>query len=155
MPRVRHGVECPKCRTRYLPASSPYPNGSYLLPLTKSSSAGWTLYCSCGRPQACTHWGWNELKPYAVSRQAHRRGYGSPDEIWDASLPSQFRDMPQGESAETPNGPFVMPPLMARSPDPPGQADKLLPPMYGLHGGKRFRDSQRREDRPVRGGSTW
>lgn len=37
MPRVRYCVECPKCRTRYLPSSSPYRNGSYLIPVRRLS----------------------------------------------------------------------------------------------------------------------
>jgi len=28
--RIRHCIECPKCRTRYLVGYSPYRNGSYL-----------------------------------------------------------------------------------------------------------------------------
>lgn len=83
MLRLRHCVECPKCHTRYLPGSSPYPNGSYLIPLTASLSAGWILYCSCSEPHFSSQWVWRELKPYEVSGQAHRRGFGSPEEIWD------------------------------------------------------------------------
>lgn len=83
MPRVRHCVECPKCLTRYLPGSSPYGNGSYLMPLTENFSAGWMLYCSCSVPHASSQWGWSDLKPYDVSIKAHRRGYGSAAEIRD------------------------------------------------------------------------
>jgi hypothetical protein len=86
MLRVRHCVECPKCRTRYLPGFSPYRNGSYLMPLRDGLSAEWILYCSCSNPHAWSRWGWEELKPYEVCSQAHRRRYGSPDEIWDISL---------------------------------------------------------------------
>jgi hypothetical protein len=85
MLRVRHCVECPKCRTRYLPGFSPYRNGSYLEPLTENLSAGWTLYCSRRAPNVASQWSWNDLKPYAVSTRAHGRGYGTPDEIWDVS----------------------------------------------------------------------
>ena len=86
MLRVRHCIECPKCHTRYLPGSSPYPNGSYLVPLTASLSAGCILYCSCSRPHICSQWGWRELKPYEVSGQAHRRGFGSPEETQQIQL---------------------------------------------------------------------
>jgi hypothetical protein len=83
MVRVRHCVECPKCHTRYLPGFTPYRNGSYLIPLTKGFPAEWTLYCSCGRPHTSTRWSWREFKSYSVTGQAHRRGYGSPEEILD------------------------------------------------------------------------
>ena len=83
MLRVRHCVECPKCRTRYLPGFSPYRNGSYLTPVSVGLSAEWILYCSCSNPHASSRGGWEELKAYVVSSQAHRRRYGSPDEIWD------------------------------------------------------------------------
>ena len=75
-PRVRHCVECPKCLTRYLVGFSPYRNGSYLMPLSAGFSEEWTLYCSCGRPPISSRWNWNELKLYAVSNQAHDRGFG-------------------------------------------------------------------------------
>jgi len=41
----------------------------------------WMLYCSCGSPPISSRWGWNELKMYAVSNEAHDRGYGPPGEI--------------------------------------------------------------------------
>ena len=94
MLRLRHCVECPKCHTRYLPGSSPYPNGSYLIPLTASLSAGCILYCSCSKPHISSQWGWRELKPYEVSGQAHRRGFGSPEEIWDVR--QRWRDLGNG-----------------------------------------------------------
>src|SRR5437660_538137 len=79
--RVRHCVECPKCRTRYLVGFSPYPNGSYLLPITRGLCDEWILYCSCARPPHSSRWNWNELKLYDVGNQAHHRGYGPPEEI--------------------------------------------------------------------------
>jgi hypothetical protein len=85
MLRVRHCVECPKCRTRYLPGSNPYCNGSYLVPLTENLTAGWILFCSCGTAHVASRSNWSELKPYAVSAEAHRRGYGPPDEIRDVN----------------------------------------------------------------------
>jgi hypothetical protein len=81
MARVRHCVECPKCLTRYLPGFSPYRNGSYLLPLTEGFADEWTLYCACGRPPISSRWSWSDLKLYAVSNQAHDRGYGPPEDI--------------------------------------------------------------------------
>ena len=81
MLRVRHCLECPKCRTRYLPGSSPYDNGSYLVPITENALSGWRLYCSCSLQPACSEWRWNELKPYRVCGPAYDRGYGSPDEV--------------------------------------------------------------------------
>ncbi len=85
MLRVRHCVECPKCRTRYLPGSSPYDNGSYLIPLIENGLSGWILYCSCACPRASSEWQWSELKPYEVCGPAYRRGYGSPDEVWNVT----------------------------------------------------------------------
>ena len=79
--RVRHCVECPKCLTRYLVGFSPYPNGSFLVPLAAGSWSEWTLYCSCCSPHKATRWNWDELKPYEVSATAHLRGYGAPEEI--------------------------------------------------------------------------
>jgi hypothetical protein len=65
MSRVRHCVECPKCRTRYLPSFS--------------------------------QWGSTDLKPYEICGQAYRRGYGSPDEVWDVTrdsrVDSNWRDV--------------------------------------------------------------
>src|SRR5215470_18910715 len=83
MQRIRHCVECPRCRTRYLLSFSPYRNGSYLMPVSGGLPAEWILYCSCSKPQASSRWGWEELKTYEVCSQAYRRRYGSPDEISD------------------------------------------------------------------------
>ncbi len=78
--RMRHCVECPKCHTRYLVGFSPYHNGSQLVPLGAVLEE-WILYCSCGRPATSSRWSSTELKIYAVSDQAHGRGYGPPKEI--------------------------------------------------------------------------
>ena len=91
MSRLRHCVECPKCRTRYLPSFSPYRNGSYLIPLTAHGAAGWLLYCSCRTPPASSQWGWTDLKRYEICGQAYRRGYGSPDEVWDVTQDIKVR----------------------------------------------------------------
>ena len=77
---IRHCVECSKCLTRYLIGFSPYPNGSYLVPLMQGSEE-WILYCSCCQPPSSNRCSWGELKMYAVCSQAHDRGYGRPEEI--------------------------------------------------------------------------
>ena len=88
--RVRYCVECPKCLTRYLPGFSPYLNGSYLLSLAEGFAEEWTLYCACGRPHISSRWSWSDLKLYAVSSQAHDRGYGPPEEIVPVDKKSRF-----------------------------------------------------------------
>jgi hypothetical protein len=79
--RFRHCIECPKCYTRYLPGFSPYPNGSYLVPVSRGSWEAWTLYCSCRSPHTPSRWNSRELKLCEVSSAAHTRGYGPPGEI--------------------------------------------------------------------------
>ena len=69
------------CHTRYLLASSPYGNGSYLELCKAGTWEMYTLHCSCSTPAAITHRVFDALKTYSVSRQAHERGYGSPEEI--------------------------------------------------------------------------
>jgi hypothetical protein len=80
--RIRHCVECPKCRTRYLVGLSPYGNGSYVIPTMRHSSEEYTLYCACGKPAVPSRWRWSEIKTYYVSKEAHRRGYGSGEETF-------------------------------------------------------------------------
>jgi len=87
--RLRHCVECPKCRTRYLVGYSPYANGSYLLARTPGRADEWILYCRCASPPACSQWRWSDLKTYDVSGKAHERGFGSPDEIVRFGIKSQ------------------------------------------------------------------
>ena len=81
MSRIRHCVECPRCRTRYLIPFSPYSNGSYLIPTVKGSWEEYALYCSCGRAHVVSRWRWSEVKTCEVSRAAYDRGYGTPEEI--------------------------------------------------------------------------
>jgi hypothetical protein len=88
--RIRHCVECPKCLTRYLPGFSPYRNGSYLLPLAEGFADEWTLYCACGRPPVSSRWSWSDLKLFAVSKRAHDRGYGRPEEIVPVDQSAHF-----------------------------------------------------------------
>jgi hypothetical protein len=78
---IRHCVECSRCSTRYLIGFSPYPNGSYLVPLVEGAWEEWILYCSCAQPHSSSRYSWSELKMYAVCSQAHGRGYGRPEEI--------------------------------------------------------------------------
>jgi hypothetical protein len=80
-PRIRRCVECPKCHTRYLIASSPYANGAFLTCSVVGSSEEYVLFCPCGSPPKVSWWGQGELKQYAISPRAHDRGYGSSDEI--------------------------------------------------------------------------
>lgn len=88
--RVRQCVECPKCRTRYLLGSSPYRNGSLLMPLTKGLADEWTLYCSCRNPHIPSRWNWTELKWYAIPPQAYKRGFGPAEEIVPMNGRSRF-----------------------------------------------------------------
>src|SRR5450755_391875 len=83
--RGRHCVECPKCRTRFVPSFSLYRNGSYLIPLAANALSGWSLYCACGSPHVCSQWRGMELKAYQVPVEYYFRGYGSPDEILSIS----------------------------------------------------------------------
>jgi hypothetical protein len=79
--RIRRCVECPNCLIRYLLASSPYDNGSYLIPTVTGSWDECALYCSCGKSRSPSLYRWNEIKNYIVSKPANERGYGVPDEI--------------------------------------------------------------------------
>jgi hypothetical protein len=51
------------------------------MPMVEGFADEWTLYCACGRPPISSRWSWSDLKVYAVSNQAHDRGYGPPEEI--------------------------------------------------------------------------
>ena len=81
--RVRHCVVCPKCGMRYLVGFSPYQNGSYLVPLARGLQEEWTLYCACATPHNRSQWSWEELKACEVPNEAHHRGYGTPEEIFE------------------------------------------------------------------------
>jgi hypothetical protein len=80
--RIRHCVECPKCWTGYLLARSPYFNGPYLIPTVSGSLEEYTLYCSCATTPVRSHWRWDEMKTYKVSKAAYDRGFGTPDEVF-------------------------------------------------------------------------
>jgi len=77
--RIRHCVECPKCRTRYLIGASPYTNGAYLVHSPADLEAH-TLYCPCGKSAFTSRW--SDSRTYVVSNPAYDRGYGSPDEVY-------------------------------------------------------------------------
>jgi hypothetical protein len=79
--RIRHCVECPRCRTWYIIAFNPYRNGSHLVPTVPGSSEEYTLYCSCVRPAFVSRWRWSDVPTCAVAKAAHDRGYGTPAEI--------------------------------------------------------------------------
>ena len=76
--RIRHCIECPRCRTRYLIGASPYANGAYLV-LSPTDLETHTLYCPCGKSAFASRSA--ESRTYIVSSPAYDRGYGSPDEI--------------------------------------------------------------------------
>jgi hypothetical protein len=82
--RVRHCVECPKCHTCYLVGFSPYSNRAYLV-TTRGGSDEYTLYCFCEGAHLPNIWKWAKAKPCDVSKAAHKRGYGTLDEIWPLS----------------------------------------------------------------------
>jgi hypothetical protein len=88
--RLRHCIECPNCRTRYLLGFSPYRNGSYVTPLHREFPEEWALFCSCAHPPARSRWNPDELESYAVSNYAYRRGYGSPGEITRVNKGQRF-----------------------------------------------------------------
>jgi hypothetical protein len=96
---IRRCVECPKCSTRYLIGFSPYPNGACLVSTALGSCEEYTLYCSCRRPPALSQWNWSEMKPYAVTKAAHDRGYGNGQEI----VAVEDRQRPQAATGEIVN----------------------------------------------------
>ena len=79
--RIRHFVECPSCRTRYLLSFSPYRNGSRLVAAVPGACDDYILYCSCSRGSLGSRIRSNEVKRCDVSREAYRRGYGTAKEI--------------------------------------------------------------------------
>lgn len=96
MARVRHCVVCPNCQTRYLPGFSPYDNGSYVVPTIYGSSAEYMLYCACEMVRVVSRWRWSETIACEVSKEAYKRGYGSPEEVSAV----QKREEWQGEVVE-------------------------------------------------------
>ena len=95
--RIRHCVECPKCRTRYLIAFTPYRNGAFLVRTGGGSSEEYTLYCFCDGAHLPNIWKWREARPCEVSKAAHDRGYGTRDEIW--AITRQLQRNPSSDTA--------------------------------------------------------
>jgi hypothetical protein len=91
MLRLRHCVECQKCRTRYLVGLGPYANGSCVLRSGHGDSEEFLLYCTCANPAAITRWKWSELKRYSVVLTAYERGYGSAQEVFNRDQPHARR----------------------------------------------------------------
>lgn len=81
MPRIRHCVECPSCRTRYLLSFSPYRNGSRLVSAAPGAWDDYLLYCSCNRGSLGSRIRSDEVKRCDVSKEAYRRGYGTAKEV--------------------------------------------------------------------------
>lgn len=79
--RIRHGVSCPHCQTRYLIGFSPYENGSYLVSTTEGSFEEYILYCSCREFPVPSRWMGDEIRTCEVSNPAYHRGYGSAEEV--------------------------------------------------------------------------
>lgn len=79
MPRLRHCLECPNCKTRYLISLSPFKNGSYVVTVTYGSCEEYILHCSCGK--VGSRWTRTGVVICQVSRAAYERGYGPKEEI--------------------------------------------------------------------------
>ena len=79
--RIRHCLQCPKCLTRYLVSASPYGDGSYLVHTTLHAVDEYLLYCACQTPAAVSRFRCGDLHRCEVTKDAHRRGFGSPEEI--------------------------------------------------------------------------
>lgn len=82
MPRIRHCVECPNCRTRYLIAFNPYSNGAHISPMADGTREEYILHCCCQSGTGASRWKWREVRACEVSKAAYDRGYGTVDEIF-------------------------------------------------------------------------
>lgn len=80
MSRVRHCLECPRCRLRYLISLAPYENGSYVVSAVNGSSEEYLLFCSPCR--LGSRRSTPEVMLCEVSEPAYRRGFGTEKEIW-------------------------------------------------------------------------
>jgi hypothetical protein len=98
--RFRHCIECPKCHTRYVLGFSPHSNGSYLAASQQGFAEEWVLYCSCATPPVPSRWRYDELKFYAVSNPAFRRGYGSLSEIVTVGANHRITNTTRGDSVK-------------------------------------------------------
>lgn len=79
MLRIRHCLECPSCKIRYLISLSPFKNGSYVVTVAYGSREEYILHCSCG--SIGSRWTPAEVRTCHVSRAAYERGYGAKEEI--------------------------------------------------------------------------
>jgi len=77
--RIRHCVECPRCHIFYLIGFSPYRNGSHLVRTGEGPSEQYSLHCFCEGAQRLRKW--LIVRTCEVSKVAHDRGYGTPDEV--------------------------------------------------------------------------
>src|SRR5215467_8810076 len=98
MNRIRHCVECPNCRLRYVLASSPYRNGSHLVHAVDGSDDRYLLYCSCANPLYLSGWNTGTLSRYVISRAAYLIGYGTSEEIMQLPQRTPFRSAPRKQS---------------------------------------------------------
>lgn len=79
MSRIRHCIECPGCRIRYVISLSPYKNGAYLTTLLNGYGEEYILYCRCGRGPS--RWSGTEVMMCEVSKAAFQRGFGMANEV--------------------------------------------------------------------------
>ena len=79
MSRIRHCLECPNCRLRYVISRSPYRNGSRIVAAIHGGHDEYILYCSCRR--GASRWIEQEVLRCDVSDAAYERGFGTRAEI--------------------------------------------------------------------------
>lgn len=80
MSRIRHCLECPWCRLRYVISLSPYGNGAYIVAAVNGRAEEYILYCACRRGGVL--WNRRDVLICDVSKGAYERGYGTGDEIF-------------------------------------------------------------------------
>src|SRR5579885_723715 len=80
MSRIRHCLECPRCRLRYLISLAPYENGSYVVTAVNGSAEEYLLFCSPCR--LGSRRSMPEVMLCEVSEPAYRRGFGTEKEVW-------------------------------------------------------------------------
>jgi hypothetical protein len=80
MIRIRHCLECPRCRIRYLISLAPYENGSYIVSSANRCIEEYVLHCSPCR--LSSRWHAAEVLQCQVSNTAYQRGYGTDSDVW-------------------------------------------------------------------------
>jgi len=80
MVRIRHCLECPTCRLRYVISLNPYRNGSCIITAVNGGREEYLLYCACRR--GASRWIERDVLLCDVSTAAYERGYGTNVEIW-------------------------------------------------------------------------